>query len=214
MRQSGFRPLETIQRCARNKDHPPGDICPCVLLFAQKWILLHTLPAAHVEHSPPRGPVYPALQKHATTDALPSCDQLLAGQVAHEESPASLLYLPAAHATQLAAGPSVPGPQRPVDGGAAGPLIDERRSRRGRGGEGGAGGRRDGGGGGDGGGGEGGGGGGVGDCADNCFLRFTCSSASCNVLLFACQPHKEECSITSFNKGRGAHGKHNGKDTF
>jgi uncharacterized membrane protein YgcG len=109
--------------------------------------------------------VYQALQKHATADALPICDQLLAGHAAHEETPASLLYLPAAHTTQLAAGPSVPGPQRPVDGGAAGSLVDERRSRRG----GGAGGGEGGGGGGGGGGGRGGG---VRDCADGCCLRF------------------------------------------
>jgi hypothetical protein len=132
-------------------------------IFARKRILLQTFLAAHVEHSPPRGPVYPALQQHATADALPICDQLLAGQAANEETPASLLYLPAAHATQLAAGPSVPGLQRPVDGGAAGSLVDERRYRRGGGaggGEGWAGG----------GGGGGGRGGGVRDCTDGCCL--------------------------------------------
>jgi len=59
------------------------------------------VPAEHAEHSPPSGPVYPAMHSQSVTLSLPSDDEAVVdGQAKHSVLPVSSLYLPGAHASQ------------------------------------------------------------------------------------------------------------------
>jgi len=57
------------------------------------------VPATHAVHSPPSGPVYPALHLQAVTLSFPAADvESDDGQAKHSALPAVSLYVPATHA--------------------------------------------------------------------------------------------------------------------
>ena len=65
------------------------------------------LPATHAVHSPPSGPVYPAMHSQSVTLSLPAADVASDdGQSKHSALPAVSLYLPAGHAVHWS--PSLP----------------------------------------------------------------------------------------------------------
>ena len=61
------------------------------------------VPAAHVKHGPPSGPVNPALQMQFVTDVLASSDLVAVGHVVHVAVPITSLYCPIAQAVHVLA---------------------------------------------------------------------------------------------------------------